>query len=126
MKASEQWSLVPRELLMSPIRGIICWSHLVAICGFASRHLRFSNGFLRYANGAVLPFYILHQTVILTIGFYVIRLDTSLWLEYLIIAFSAFAVTLALYELLIKRFNVLRFLFGMKLLRRPNAFSLTH
>jgi hypothetical protein len=103
---------------MSFVRGILCWAWLMAICGFASRHLRFSNRFLKYANEAVLPFYILHQTVILTIGFYVIRLDTSLWLEYLIITFSAFAVTVTVYELLIKRFNALRFLFGMKLLRR--------
>ena len=87
-KASEQWSLVPRELLMSSVRGILCWSWLVAICGFASRYLRFSNGFLKYANEAVLPFYILHQMVILSIGFYVIRLHTHLWLEYLIIATS--------------------------------------
>ena len=125
-EASEQWSVVPRELLMSFLRGIICWSCLVAICGFASRYLRFSNGFLKYANEAVLPFYILHQTVILTIGFYVIRLNTSLWVEYLIIVFSAFAVTVTVYEPLVKRFNALRFLFGMKLRRRPNGVSLIH
>lgn len=125
LKVSEQWSLAPRELLMSPIRGILCWSHLVAFCGFASRYLRFSNGFLKYANEAVLPFYILHQTVILTIGFYVVRLNTSLWLEYLIIALSAFAVIMALYELFIRRFNVLRFLFGLKL-RQPDAISPAH
>ena len=74
----------------------------------------------------MLPFYILHQTVILTIGFYVIRLDTRLWVEYLIIVLGAFAVTMAVYELLIKRFNALRFLFGMKLRRRPDAVSPTH
>ena len=47
------------------VRGVLCWSCLIAICGFASRRLRFSNRFLKYANDAVLPFYILHQTVIL-------------------------------------------------------------
>ena len=55
------------------IRGVLCWACLIAICGFASRHLRFSNRFLKYANDAVLPFYILHQTVILAIGFHVIQ-----------------------------------------------------
>lgn len=123
--AMKQYGLTENSISISVLRGLLCWAGLVAICGFAARHLRFSNGFLKYANEAVLPFYILHQTVILTIGFYVIRLDTSLWVEYLIIALGAFAVTVAVYELLIKRFNALRFLFGMKL-RRPNAFSLTH
>ncbi len=117
-KASEQWSPLPRELLMSFVRGILCWSWLVAICGFAGRYLRFSNGFLKYANEAVLPFYILHQMVILSIGFYVIRLHTHLWLEYLIIATSSFAVIMAIYELLIRRVNIFRVLFGMRATRR--------
>ena len=102
------------------LRGVLCWSCLVAICGFAARHLRSSNRFLKYANGAVLPFYILHQTVILAIGFHVIRLDAPLWLEYAIIVLASFAATMALYELLIKRVSVLRFLFGLKPLRRPH------
>jgi len=118
-KGAERWPWLPRELVMSPLRGILCWSWLIVICGFAGRYLRFSNGFLKYANEAVLPFYILHQTIILTIGYYVIRLDAPLWLEYLIIMISSFPVIMALYELLIKRINAFRFLFGLKLLRPP-------
>ena len=96
------------------LRGVLCWSCLIAILDFGARHLRTSNRFLKYANEAVLPFYVLHQTVILAIGFHVIRLDAPLWVEYLIIVVSSFAATIALYELLIRRINVLRFLFGLK------------
>lgn len=103
------------------IRGVLCWSCLVAFMGFAAKHLRNSNRFLKYANDAVLPFYILHQTIILAIGAHVVRLDAPLWLEYLIIVISSFAATAALYELLIKRLNVLRFLFGLKPLRRMQS-----
>ena len=113
-EAAEEWPWLPRELLLSPLRGVFCWSWLVAICGFASRHLRFSSAFLRYANEAVLPFYILHQTVILTIGFYVLRLNTSPWLEYLMIAVASFIAIMALYESLVRRFAFLRFIFGLK------------
>lgn len=122
VKGSEQWPALPRELLVSSIRGVLCWSWLVAICGFASHHLRFSNRFLKYANEAVLPFYILHQLVILCVGFYALRLlHTHLWLEYLIIAACSFAIIMVLYELLIKRVNILRVLFGMKAVRRTRA-----
>ena len=62
--------------------------------------------------------------MILSIGFYVIRLHTHLWLEYLIIAISSFAVIMALYELLIRRINVLRILFGMKAVRRVRPASI--
>jgi len=118
-QATESWTWLPRELMMSCLRGILCWSWLIAICGYAGRHLRFSNAFLKYANEAVLPFYILHQTIILTIGYYVLRLDTHLWIEYLIIALGSLVVIMALYEGLIRRINLLRFLFGMKMRRHP-------
>lgn len=122
---TKQWPLVPRELLMSFIRGILCWSWLVAICGFAGRYLRFSNSFLKYANEAVLPFYILHQVVILCVGFYVLRLHTHLWLEYLVIVTISFAAIMGMYELFIRRVNVLRVLFGMKAIRRVQPIPVT-
>jgi glucan biosynthesis protein C len=92
---------------------------VLAILGFGMQHLTFSTPFLRYANEAVLPFYILHQTVIIAIGYYVVRQAIPDPAKFVIIAVSAFAVIAALYELLIRRSNVLRFLFGMK--PRPQA-----
>jgi glucan biosynthesis protein C len=74
-----------------------------------------NNRFLAYANEAVLPFYILHQTVIITIGYYVVQWNIDIALKYLIIASTSFIVIMAVYELLVRRFNVLRFLFGMKI-----------
>jgi hypothetical protein len=74
---------------------------------------------LTYANKAVLPFYILHQTVILLVGWFIIPLDLSILVKYLIIATGSFVIIMALYELLIRRFNVLRFLFGMRLKKKP-------
>ncbi len=123
--AIKQFGLTENSMGISVLRGLLCWSGLIAICGFASRHLRFSNGFLKYANEAVLPFYILHQTIILTVGYYVLRLDTYLWLEYLIIAAISFIVIMALYELLIRRINLLRFLFGLKIVRRAPTLAVT-
>ncbi len=123
--AIKQFGLTENSMGISVLRGLLCWSGLIAICGFASRHLRFSNGFLKYANEAVLPFYILHQTIILTVGYYVLRLDTYLWLEYPIIAAISFIVIMALYELLIRRINLLRFLFGLKIVRRAPTLVVT-
>jgi peptidoglycan/LPS O-acetylase OafA/YrhL len=117
--AIKRYGLTESSVAAAVLRGLFCWAILVALCGFANRHLRFSNGFLKYANEAVLPFYILHQTIILTVGYYVLRLDTRLWIEYLIITTISFIVIMALYEFLIRRINVLRFLFGLKMLPRP-------
>jgi hypothetical protein len=68
----------------------------------------------RYAREAVLPFYIIHQTVLIIIGFYVVKWETGIMVKYLTISLSTFVITLILYDL-IRRTNPTRFLFGMKL-----------
>jgi hypothetical protein len=94
-------------------RSFNSWFWLVAFLGFGSRFLNFHNEILKYAREAVLPFYILHQTVIVIIGFYIVNWETSVMVKYLTLSSLSFAVIAALYELLIKRVKVLRFLFGM-------------
>ena len=63
-----------------------------------------------------MPFYIIHQTVIVVIGFYVVRWKTGLAIKYLLIVTATFVVTLFLFEV-IRRTNFTRFLFGMKLMK---------
>ena len=94
------------------------WFLLVAILGFGSKYLSFNNRVLKYANEAVLPFYILHQTVIVTIGFYIASWNASVIVKYFILSTLSFAVIVSIYDLVIKRNNWLRFLFGMRLKKR--------
>ena len=54
--------------LFGAVSAMHIWSLILALLGFAARHLNFSNGFLRYSNQAVYPFYILHQTIIVVSG----------------------------------------------------------
>jgi len=96
----------------------LCW--MVAILGLGSRYLNFNNRFLGYSNEAVLPFYILHQTVILIVGFFVVQWGMGIAPKYLIVATTSFVAIMAIYELLVRRINVLRFLFGMRL-KKPKA-----
>jgi surface polysaccharide O-acyltransferase-like enzyme len=70
----------------------------------------------QYANEAVLPFYIIHQTVIVVIGFYVVKWETGVMVKYLLIVMATFVITLLLYEM-VRRTNLTRALFGMKLIK---------
>ncbi len=103
------------------IQALSTWCWLLSILGLGSRYLNSDNKFLSYANEAVLPFYILHQTVIISIGFYVVQWGAGVGLKYLIISTTSFAVIMLVYELLVRRINILRFLFGMKPERKPKA-----
>jgi len=78
------------------------------------RFLDFSNRWTRYGQQAVVPFYLLHQPVIVAIAFYVVQWQTGVTVKWLALITASFAVTLGLYELLIKRLAPLRVLFGMK------------
>jgi glucan biosynthesis protein C len=101
-------------MIDSILMSLAAWSCIFALLGIVRRYLTFSNPFLSYANEAVLPFYILHQPVILSIGFFVAGWAIPAIGKYLIMLVSAFIVIMVIYEFLVRRFNVMRFLFGMK------------
>lgn len=90
------------------------WVWLLVIYGFANRHLSFSNSFLRYASNAVYPFYILHQTVIIIIGFFIINWPLNQLNQFLLISMGTYLICWLLYEI-IRRFRLLSLLFGLKL-----------
>ena len=96
------------------VRAANAWSWLLTFMGFASHHLNFSNSFLKYANEAVLPFYILHQTVIVVIGYFIKDWTWAIFPKYLFLMITSFIVIMTLYEFVVKRVNALRYLFGMK------------
>jgi hypothetical protein len=76
--------------------------------------LDFSNRFLKYANEAVLPFYVLHQTVIVVIGYFIKDWGWAVFPKYVFLVTMSFVVIMALYEFALKRVRFLRYVFGMK------------
>jgi glucan biosynthesis protein C len=92
------------------------WCLVMGFLGFGLKYLRGTSGFLKYSTEAVLPFYILHQPVILVIAFWVVQLQLPVIAKYIIIVVLSFVIIIGLYEV-VKRVSVLRFLFGMKLRR---------
>jgi glucan biosynthesis protein C len=97
------------------------WCWLLAIVGFGFQHLNRNRPGLRYANEAVLPFYILHQPVLLTVAFFAVTWPVPDWLKFAIILATTFLISMGLYEFLVRRVNLLRVLFGMKLLATAPA-----
>ncbi len=94
--------------------------------GYAKKYLNFSNGFLKYCNEAVYPFYILHQTFTVAFAYYAIQMDIGLWSKYAIIAFGTAVPTLLTYHYLIRPFNTMRVLFGLKKMASVKAPTVTN
>jgi peptidoglycan/LPS O-acetylase OafA/YrhL len=103
-------SFVFFETMMSI--GRLAW--IIFVLSMGAKHLNFNKNVLAYGNEAVLPFYILHQTIILCIGWFVIRWNLGILPKYLIIVVASFVLIMAVYEGLVRRFYPMRFLFGMR------------
>jgi len=90
------------------------WCWVLAILGFGMKHLSSNTSFVKYANEAVLPFYILHQTVVFSLGYFVVQWAIPDLLKFVLILSGSFLTSMGVYEFLVRRNNLLRFLFGMK------------
>lgn len=107
--------------------GAAGWCWLVAILGFldrraaartpapapagAPRRVRRAYGYL--AAGA-LPLYVLHQPVVVAVAYGVVGLDLQMGLKYLLISLGSLVLTVAAYDLLVRRTRPTRFLFGLR------------
>jgi glucans biosynthesis protein C len=86
----------------------------ISILGLASKHLDFDSRFLRRANEAVLPFYVLHQTVIVVIAFQLIGWNVGVSARFPALVMASLSVILAVYSWAVRPWNVMRFLFGLR------------
>ncbi len=97
-------------------RGLVGWCWIIGSFGTGARLLNFNNKILSYANEAVLPFYVLHHSVILLVGAYVVQWERvgGTGTRFFTICAVSMVIIMVVYELLVRRINILRFLFGMK------------
>lgn len=109
------WEIVLYDL----IKTINAWCILLSFFGYGYVYLQFSNRFLKYANEAVYPFYILHQTVIICLAYPLINSPWPIWVKFSYLAVATFVICFVLYHFVIRQFNVLRIFFGLRLSRSP-------
>lgn len=78
--------------------GLLSWSWLAVVLGAARRTLTPETAFLRWVNPRVYPFYIVHQTVIVVVAYYLVHLPVGVHLRFLIIGGGSLAGILAIIE----------------------------
>ncbi|NKE04768.1 acyltransferase family protein [Mesobacillus selenatarsenatis] len=105
------------------IRVLLVWNMIFFILYLGDQYLNVSNQALKYTSEASMPFYVLHQPVIIILGFFIYNLDWPVPVKLIILISAAFLVIMGLYELIIRRVNILRVLFGLKT-NRPGKGSL--
>lgn len=101
------------KVLLSILRNGIMITTIVAIVGYGRKYLNRGGKMLDYLNNACFPVYIIHQTVIVIIAYYLLNYDLYLYFSSLIIILCSVLITFGIYEM-VKRIKITRILFGIK------------
>lgn len=96
------------------------WGALLTILAFGRRWLNRPFRWLPYGNTAVYPWYILHQSLIIPLVFWLRPIGLPGWLEFTLVLGGTILGCAVIHELLVRRIRILRPLFGLKT-ERPDA-----
>jgi len=94
--------------------ALVSWTLVVTLLGYAQVWFNKKSTLLKTCNEAIYPFYILHQTIIVMLGYYILQLELSITLKMLLLVFTSFPLILIIYRFVIYPFKITRLLFGMK------------
>jgi len=109
------WSDDTVETIFDVTAIFVSWFTVITVIAYGQHYLNKSHKWLSIINEGLYPFYILHQTVIIAIGYYICKLEWSIGAKFWSISLLTLIGCVGFYLLLIRPFNVMRFLFGVKL-----------
>ncbi len=107
-----------------PLRWFYMWMVLVTILGWACTHLNRPFRWLPYATNAVYPWYVLHQSLIIALGYWLSGFALGPVAEPLLVLAGTIVGCLAIHHLIVRNLGPLGFLFGAQAppaIRRPDA-----
>ena len=103
----------PDYILFTAMQVFAIWLLAVAVLGLAIRYLSRSTTWQPYLTAATFPIYVLHLPVLIIAAYYLQALPLPGGLQLLLVTVVTLAISFALYEYVIRRIPVTRFLFGL-------------
>jgi len=94
---------------------IISLSCGITAIGYFKKYFNKDHAYRKIMNEAIYPFYLLHQPALIFVGYFVLQWNISYAMQaFLITVLSLFSILIT-YWFIIRKFNVLRVCFGLKL-----------
>lgn len=90
------------------------WSWILVLLAYAAKYLNQPSATIAYGNRAVYPFYILHQTITVGLGYMIMDWDWGLFPKFTLLTLGTFLLSWLLYDQVILRIRLLHPLFGLK------------
>ncbi|NLK96338.1 MAG: acyltransferase family protein [Clostridiales bacterium] len=108
------WNLgLDKGLLFDIEYRAYLWSGILFFLGFGQAYLNRKNKVLTYLSKASFSLYYFHQTILIIIGYYVLKLTNVTLIQFVLIMVGSFIFSLGCYELF-RRNKVTAYLFGIK------------
>jgi peptidoglycan/LPS O-acetylase OafA/YrhL len=131
-------AMTPAAVAARVLYGAAGWCWLVAILGLLDRRhqrrlrrppadpqdtsdgrepgprRRLAGYLAAYLGTAALPLYLIHQPVVVAVAYGVVRWDAPIPVKYAVLVAASLALTVAAYDLLVRRTVLTRFLFGLR------------
>ncbi len=111
---SPHFSIPSRWNIWYLVCGLVSWTIVTTVLGYGQVWLSKKSTLLKKCNEAIYPFYILHQTVIIVLGYYIIKLDLGIASKIGVLLITSFPLIIIIYSVFIYPFKIPRILFGMK------------
>lgn len=112
------WSLVEDGIVVHFIEAIVTvvngWSWILVIFGYGAQYLNRPSTTLSYANRAVYPFYILHQTITILVAYFLLKISLPLYVEVACLAVGTFLGSFLIYEFIVRRIRWIWPVMGLK------------
>lgn len=90
------------------------WNWLLFIFYLGDKYLATAKKGLKYFSQASMPFYVLHQPIIVGLGYYLYQKSWSTPSKLLILTLGSFLIIMVIYQFIIQHISVLRVVFGIK------------
>ena len=111
---SEYVSLAWRWQLWWLVCTLVSWSGLLVMVGYAGALCKHTPSWLRSANELIYPFYILHQTIIVALAFYIVQWDAGIATKSITLLATSLVTCSLLCYYVVRPFGIARYLFGLK------------
>jgi glucan biosynthesis protein C len=111
---SPYFSISSRWNIWYLVCALVSWTLVTTLLGYGQIWLNKKSTLLKICNEAIYPFYILHQTVIIILGYYIIQFDFNILAKIALLILTSFPLIICIYRLMIYPFKIPRILFGMK------------
>lgn len=107
------FSIQLRWSLWWMVSCLVGWTTMITVLGYAQVYLAKPKSWLAKMNEAVYPFYILHQTVIVVLAYFIVKWNAVIPIKLIALLVLSFLCIVVLY-VCVRSFKLSRFLFGMK------------